>query len=499
MSTTGAMEAYLYFDLADDARVFHFMGEPQETRHLVMATRRGALSPPWSIHCGCGTSNYLHLGHGGRQRRLPRRRHGGDGGRCGERRFALDGRPRSSPGPTPASARRSRWRWRGRAREVVCAGRSDMDETAGAIVRRGGEALSARLRRPDGGGAFARSPGKAIDILVNNAGIIRRADAVDFTEADWDAVMDVNLKAAFFTSQAFARAVFARGGAGRIVNVASLLSFQGGIRVPSYTASKHGIAGLTKSLANEWAAKGINVNAIAPGYIATNNTAALRADPDRNQAILERIPAGRWAEADDIAGAAVFLCSPARPMSTARSSPSTEAGLPAERLTRSPPGARVRASASSTSGLGAFFRAHGALYVEEAMAASGGDWGIVGVSLVRPDQRDRARARRAAPTPRSSSAPRARPARVVGWSQDVLVAPEDPEAVLGRMADPAVRIVTLTVTEKGYCHEPATGRLDRAHPDIAHDLANPLPRSAPGFLVRALARRRAPGCGPSRC
>jgi 2-deoxy-D-gluconate 3-dehydrogenase len=122
--------------------------------------------------------------------------------------------------------------------------------------------------------------------------------------------MDVNLKAVFFTCQAFAKAALLRGG-GKVVNIASLLSFQGGIRVPSYTASKHGVAGLTKILANEWAAQGINVNAIAPGYIETNNTEALRADPVRNAAILERIPAGRWGQAQDIAEAAVFLASPA--------------------------------------------------------------------------------------------------------------------------------------------------------------------------------------------
>ena len=150
-----------------------------------------------------------------------------------------------------------------------------------------------------------------VDILVNNAGIIRRADALEFSEADWDAVMDVNLKALFFTTQAFAKAVMARQGTGAVVNIASLLSIQGGIRVPSYTASKHGVAGLTKLLANEWAAKGINVNAVAPGYIETNNTEALRNDPDRNQAILDRIPAGRWGQAEDIAGAAVYLASPA--------------------------------------------------------------------------------------------------------------------------------------------------------------------------------------------
>jgi 2-deoxy-D-gluconate 3-dehydrogenase len=152
--------------------------------------------------------------------------------------------------------------------------------------------------------------GRQVDILVNNAGIIRRADSVDFGEKDWDEVMDINLKAVFFTCQAFAKAALPRE-AGKIVNIASLLSFQGGIRVPSYTASKHGVVGLTKILANEWAAKGINVNAIAPGYIETNNTEALRKDTERNKAILDRIPAGRWGRADDIAEAAVFLSSPA--------------------------------------------------------------------------------------------------------------------------------------------------------------------------------------------
>jgi 2-deoxy-D-gluconate 3-dehydrogenase len=150
-----------------------------------------------------------------------------------------------------------------------------------------------------------------IDILVNNAGIIRRADSLDFSEADWDAVIDTNLKSLFFLSQAAAKAMLAQGSGGRIINIASLLSFQGGIRVPSYTAAKSGVAGLTKILANEWAAKGIGVNAIAPGYIATNNTEALRADATRNAAILDRIPAGRWGDAADIGGAAVFLASDA--------------------------------------------------------------------------------------------------------------------------------------------------------------------------------------------
>lgn len=149
-----------------------------------------------------------------------------------------------------------------------------------------------------------------LDILINNAGIIRRADSVDFTEADWDAVIDTNLKTTFFLCQAAGRHMIAQG-SGKIVNIASLLSFQGGIRVPSYTASKSGVAGLTKLLANEWAARGVNVNAIAPGYIATNNTAALQADETRNRQIQERIPAGRWGEASDIGGAAIFLASSA--------------------------------------------------------------------------------------------------------------------------------------------------------------------------------------------
>ena len=149
-----------------------------------------------------------------------------------------------------------------------------------------------------------------LDILVNNAGIIRRNDALEFTEDDWDSVMDTNLKSLFFLSQAAARHMVAQG-RGKIINIASLLSFQGGIRVPSYTAAKSGVAGLTRLLANEWAAKGINVNAIAPGYIATNNTAALQADETRNRQILERIPAGRWGQPSDLDGAVVFLASDA--------------------------------------------------------------------------------------------------------------------------------------------------------------------------------------------
>lgn len=153
-------------------------------------------------------------------------------------------------------------------------------------------------------------------ILVNNAGTIRRAPALEFSETDWDEVLAVNLKAPFFLAQAFAKAWLAQpaeeraaAGPAKLIQVASLLSFQGGIRVASYTASKSGIAGLTRLLANEWAGQGINVNAIAPGYFATDNTTALRADAQRNRSILERIPAGRWGAPADLAGAAVFLAS----------------------------------------------------------------------------------------------------------------------------------------------------------------------------------------------
>jgi len=148
----------------------------------------------------------------------------------------------------------------------------------------------------------------ALDILVNNAGIIRRSPAVDFSDDDWAAVLDVNLTATFRLCRAAGRHMLARG-RGKIVNVSSLLAFQGGITVPAYAASKGGVAQLTKALANEWAARGVNVNAIAPGYILTDNTAPLAADPTRNRQILERIPAGRWGEPADIGGAAVFLAS----------------------------------------------------------------------------------------------------------------------------------------------------------------------------------------------
>ena len=204
--------------------------------------------------------------------------------------------------------------------DIVAVGRSDADET-GDKVRALGRAF--HFIKADLGstaplaGVVAEAWDKAggVDILVNNAGIIRRADSLDFTEEDWDAVMDTNLKVLFFFCQAAARHMTGwstqDGQRGKIINIASMLTFQGGIRVPSYTASKSGVGGLTKLLANEWAAKGINVNAIAPGYIATNNTAALQADETRNRQILERIPEGRWGDPADIGGAAVFLASKA--------------------------------------------------------------------------------------------------------------------------------------------------------------------------------------------
>jgi 2-deoxy-D-gluconate 3-dehydrogenase len=198
--------------------------------------------------------------------------------------------------------------------DIAAIGRSAPDETAAAVAGSGRRLrwIEADLDRVDGLGAAVDAAvaqlGRA-DILVNNAGTIRRNAALDFTEDDWDAVLGVNLKTAFFLAQAFARYCVAAGQGGKIVNIASMLSFQGGIRVASYTASKSGILGLTRLLANEWAAQGINVNAIAPGYFVTANTTALRADEQRNRDILARIPAARWGEPADLGGAAVFLCS----------------------------------------------------------------------------------------------------------------------------------------------------------------------------------------------
>lgn len=226
--------------------------------------------------------------------------------------FSLEGRRALVTGANTGIGQAIALALAGQGARVTCAGRRPSDETVAAITAVGGAAESCvlDLSDPMAAGAVFRAAGYSI--LVNNAGIIRRADSLDLSEADWDAVMDVNLKAVFFTCQAFARAALDEGNTpAAIVNIASLLSFQGGIRVASYTAAKHGLAGITRILANEWAARGINVNAVAPGYIETANTEALRRDETRSREILARIPAGRWGEPGDIGGAVAFLCSPA--------------------------------------------------------------------------------------------------------------------------------------------------------------------------------------------
>jgi len=204
--------------------------------------------------------------------------------------------------------------------DIAAAGRSAPTETQAAVEATGRKFLSIKadfgsiepVQRviDETVAAFGK-----VDILVNNAGIIRRADSIEFSEADWDAVMDTNLKVVFFLTQAFAKQVLKQGGEaasiGKIINIASLLSFQGGIRVPSYTARKSGLAGLTKILANEWASEGTNVTASAPGDFDTNKAEALRNDADRNASLLARMPAGGWGQPGDLGGAAVFLASQA--------------------------------------------------------------------------------------------------------------------------------------------------------------------------------------------
>jgi len=188
------------------------------------------------------------------------------------------------------------------------------DETASMVESGKFHAILADLMQPDAPQKIMAETLERFgrtDILVNNAGIIRRNDLPDFTEQDWDDVMQVNLKALFMLSQAAARQMIVQKSGGKIINTASLLSFQGGIRVPSYAASKSGVRGLTMEMANELAPHGIQVNAIAPGYMVTNNTEMLRADPVRSKQILERIPAGRWGDPSDLAGACVFLASAA--------------------------------------------------------------------------------------------------------------------------------------------------------------------------------------------
>lgn len=200
--------------------------------------------------------------------------------------------------------------------DIAALGSSAMPETAEAIRQTGRRfhALEVDLSRKIDAKTIVSSITSqlgTIDILVNNAGIIRRADLLEHSEEDWDDVFDVNLKSAFLLSQAVARHMVETKQAGRIINVASMLSFQGGIRVPAYTASKHGIAGLTKAMANELAPHAITVNAIAPGYMETDNTEALRNDADRNAQISARIPIGRWGVPDDLATSVLFLASPA--------------------------------------------------------------------------------------------------------------------------------------------------------------------------------------------
>lgn len=200
--------------------------------------------------------------------------------------------------------------------DVALAGRSEPIETLAQIAKTGvrTHSIIADLADADTVAeivAEAVSVLGRVDILVNNAGIIKRSDAIDVTPEDWDAVMSVNLRTLFFLSQAFARHLVSNTQAGKIINVASMLTYQGGIRVPSYTASKSGVGGLTKALANEWAPHDINVNAIAPGYFKTNNTAGLRADEKRNHEILQRIPSGRWGQPSDLSGAVIFLASEA--------------------------------------------------------------------------------------------------------------------------------------------------------------------------------------------
>jgi 2-deoxy-D-gluconate 3-dehydrogenase len=231
-------------------------------------------------------------------------------------RFALTGKVALVTGARRGLGRAMAMALADAGADIVGLGPNPMPETAEAVEaagRRFAEVMVDLGAEPDIDAAVAEASDRfgRIDILVNNAGIIRRADLLDYSEADWDAVMDINLKSLFFLSQAVARHMIAGRSPGRIVNIASLLSFQGGIRVPAYTATKHAVAGLTRALANELAPHGITVNAIAPGYMVTDNTEALRNDPERSAQLLARIPMGRFGEADEIATAVLFLAAPA--------------------------------------------------------------------------------------------------------------------------------------------------------------------------------------------
>lgn len=229
--------------------------------------------------------------------------------------FRLDGRVALVTGATGGLGAAMAAALASAGADVVCHGLSDPPEETLAAVRAEGrraasvvgdllDPLTAARLVEEGEAALG-----AIDVLVNNAGTIRRSPAAEHSDADWDLVLAVDLSSPFRLAREVGRRLIARGAPGKIVNVASLLSFQGGILVPSYAAAKGGLAQLTKALANEWAPRRIQVNAIAPGYMRTDNTAALRADPTRSRQILERIPAGRWGEPDDLAGAVVFLAS----------------------------------------------------------------------------------------------------------------------------------------------------------------------------------------------
>lgn len=231
--------------------------------------------------------------------------------------FSLDGRRALVTGASRGLGRAMAEALARAGADVVCASttKDGTRKTAGAVRNAGRDAwqVAADLADREATLQMAREAEREagpIDILVNNAGTIRRHPAAEYPIEDWDAVLSVNLDAAFLLAQHFGRSMTRRG-RGKIINVASLLSFSGGITVPAYTASKHGVAGLTKALANEWTAEGVQVNAIAPGYYRTDNTRPLQDDPERSEAIRRRIPAGRWGKPEDLAGAVVFLASPA--------------------------------------------------------------------------------------------------------------------------------------------------------------------------------------------
>ncbi len=234
----------------------------------------------------------------------------------GGKLFNLDGKRALVTGANTGLGQAMAIALAGAGADVALVGRSAPDETEARIKALGRRTAVVMVDLGDASvvsSVLAESEKQLgpVDILVNNAGIIRRQDALEFSEANWDDVLETNLKVPFFLAQSIARLMVAAKRPGKIINVASLLSIQGGIRVASYTASKSGLAGLTRLMANEWAPHGINVNAIVPGYFATNNTEAIRNDAERNRQILERVPAGRWGDPDDLGGAAIFLASKA--------------------------------------------------------------------------------------------------------------------------------------------------------------------------------------------